>query len=90
MLTMATLSGYIALTRGVATLINVPAAQITSYLVSLSFFIGQSKAVPEPIRIMPLLAMPVLAVLVTMLYWIWRVRIRRSVRGMVASAGAAS
>jgi uncharacterized protein len=58
MLTMATLSGYIALTRGIATLINVPAAQITSYLVSLSFFIGQSKAVPEPIRIMPLPAMP--------------------------------
>ncbi len=30
-----------------------------------------------------LLALPVLAVLVTMFYWLWRVRVRRSFRGMV-------
>ena len=29
----------------------------------------------------PLIALPVVAVLVTMLYWLWRVRIRRSLRG---------
>jgi hypothetical protein len=52
------------------------------WIAALSFFIGQAKVIPEPIRIMPLLALPVLAVLATMLYWLWRVRIRKSVRGL--------
>jgi uncharacterized membrane protein len=47
------------------------------FIAALSFFIGQAKVIPEPLRIVPLLALPVLAVLVTMLYWLWRVRIRR-------------
>lgn len=53
------------------------------FIAALSFFIGQSKVIPEPIRILPLLALPVLAVLVTMFYWLWRVRIRKTVRGLV-------
>ena len=53
------------------------------FIAALSFFIGQAKVIPEPIRIMPLLAVPVLLVLVTMLYWLWRVRIRQSLRGLV-------
>ena len=53
------------------------------FIVALSFFIGQARVIPEPIRIRPLLALPVLAVLVTMLYWLWRVRVRRSTRGLV-------
>lgn len=53
------------------------------FIAALSFFIGQAKVFPAPIRIRPLLALPVLAVLVTMFYWLWRVRIRRSLRGMV-------
>jgi uncharacterized membrane protein len=53
------------------------------FIAALSFFIGQSKVIPQSIRILPLLAMPVLAVLVTMFYWLWRVRIRRSFRGVV-------
>ena len=53
------------------------------FIAALSFFIGQSKVFPEPIRILPLLAVPVVAVLVTMFYWLWRVRIRRSLRGIV-------
>jgi uncharacterized membrane protein len=53
------------------------------FTASLSFFIGQAKVIPEPIRIRPLLALPVLAVLVTMLYWLWRVRSRRSLRCVV-------
>lgn len=55
-------------------------------IAALSFFVGQAKVIPEPIRIMPLLALPVLAVLATMFYWLWRVRIRRNFRG-VARAG---
>jgi len=53
------------------------------FIAALSFFIGQAKVFPEPIRIRPLLALPVLVVLVTMFYWLWRVRIRQSLRGMV-------
>ena len=53
------------------------------FIAALSFFIGQAQVIPEPIRIRPLLALPVLAVLVTMLYWLWRVRWRRSFRGLV-------
>jgi hypothetical protein len=53
------------------------------FIAALSFFIGQAHVFPKPIRIPGLLVLPVLAVLVTMLYWLWRVRIRRSLRGIV-------
>jgi uncharacterized membrane protein len=53
------------------------------FITALSFFIGQAKVIPKPIRIFPLLALPVLAVLVTMLYWLWRVRFRRTLRGII-------
>ena len=56
------------------------------FIASLSFFIGQAKVFPEPIRIPGLLALPVLGVLVTMFYWLWRVRVRRSLRGLVVSS----
>ena len=46
------------------------------FIAALSFFIGQADELPEPLRIYPLLALPVLMVLVTMLYWLWRVRRR--------------
>ena len=53
------------------------------FIAALSFFIGQAKVIPKPVRVTPLLVLPVLAVLVTMLYWLWRVRVRRSLRGIV-------
>jgi hypothetical protein len=52
------------------------------FIAAMSFFIGQAKVIPEPLRIMPLLAMPVLLVLIMMGYWMWRVRIRQSLRGL--------
>jgi hypothetical protein len=53
------------------------------FVAAMSFFIGQAKVIPKPIRIPGLLALPVLAVLVTMLYWLWRVRAkRRTERGI--------
>lgn len=58
------------------------------FIAALSFFLGQSDEIPAAIRILPLLAMPVLAVLVTMLYWLWRVRVRRFGRPVVAVATA--
>jgi len=53
------------------------------WIAAASFFWGQAKVIPEPIRITALLSVPVLAVLLTMLYWLWRVRVRRSLRGIV-------
>jgi uncharacterized membrane protein len=44
------------------------------FIAALSFFIGQARVIPEPIRIPGLLALPVVAVLVAMIYWLWRVR----------------
>ena len=50
----------------------------TAFLIAaFSFFLGQAKVIPKPIRIYPLLMIPPLIVLVTMLYWLWRVRGRR-------------
>jgi hypothetical protein len=51
-------------------------------IATMSFFLGQAKGIPSPIRIPALLALPVLAVLVTMLYWLWRVRIRQWLGGL--------
>ena len=48
------------------------------FIAAMSFFFGQAKVIPKPIRIMPLLAVPVVAVLVTLLYWLWRVRAKRT------------
>ena len=42
--------------------------------------------IPRPVRIPALIALPMLAVLVTMLYWLWRVRIRRPFRGIVGAS----
>ena len=50
------------------------------FIAAMSFFIGQADVIPKPLRIYPLLALPGLAVLVTMLYWLRRVRVRRTGR----------
>jgi cytochrome c-type biogenesis protein CcmH/NrfF len=67
------------------------------FIAALSFFIGQAKVIPEAIRNRGLLALPVLAVLVTMLYWMGRVRRKRALRivahapeGSVQALGARS
>jgi uncharacterized membrane protein len=52
-------------------------------IAAFSFFLGQAKVIPKSIRIFPLLAVPPLVVLATMLYWLWRVRVRRSHRSVV-------
>ena len=48
----------------------------------------QSDEFPKAFRIPALLAAPILAVLIAMLYWLWRVRVRRGLRGS-AGVGAA-
>ena len=44
------------------------------FIASGSFFLGQAKVIPKPIRILPLLAIPALLPLVLMFYWLARVR----------------
>ena len=50
------------------------------FIAAGSFFLGQADELPKELRIYPLLALPVLAVLVTMFYWLRRVRVRRTDR----------
>jgi len=51
------------------------------FIASISFYIGQADKLPEAFRIFPLLVSLALLPLVAMIYW--RLRIRRSVRGIV-------
>jgi hypothetical protein len=55
------------------------------FIAALSFFIGQADVIPPVVRIRPLLALPVVLVLATMVYWLWRVRLRRSLRGIIVA-----
>ena len=43
------------------------------WIASASFFLGQAKVFPEQLRIMPLLALPVVLVMAMMVYWLVRV-----------------
>jgi cobalamin synthase len=52
-------------------------------IAAFSFFLGQAQVIPKPFRIVPLLMIPPLLVLATLLYWVWRVRIRRRLRGIM-------
>jgi hypothetical protein len=53
------------------------------FIATGSFFIGQAKFIPAPIRVMPLLFVLGIAPLVILLYWMWRVRLRRRVSGLI-------
>ena len=55
------------------------------FIASGSFFLGQMKFVPEPLRVLPLLAALGVGPLFVLLYWMWRVRIRHSLRGLTMS-----
>jgi hypothetical protein len=55
------------------------------FIASGSFFLGQAQVIPEPLRIMPLLVVPAIAPLLAMVYWVWRIRTRRT-RGIVLPA----
>ena len=53
------------------------------FIASGSFFIGQMKFIPQPIRIVPLLVVLGISPLGVLLYWMWRVRLKRNLRGMI-------
>jgi uncharacterized membrane protein len=50
------------------------------FIATASFFLGQAKVIPKPLRIMPLLWIPVLVVIVMMIYWLVRLRLKGSPR----------
>ncbi|HSJ08505.1 MAG TPA: hypothetical protein VK928_01295 [Longimicrobiales bacterium] len=53
------------------------------FIAAMSFFLGQADEFPAWLRIPALLAVPVVTVPGVMLYWLWRVRMRRSFRGVI-------
>jgi hypothetical protein len=55
------------------------------FIASGSFFIGQMQFIPEPIRIVPLIVVLGVSPLVLLLYWMWRVRVRQNLRGMMTA-----
>ena len=82
-------SGGVQALRGTPRLVRHLWRMSTALLIAaFSFFLGQAKVIPKPIRIYPLLAVPPLVVLVTLLYWLWRVRAKRSTRGAAIGAAA--
>ena len=46
------------------------------FIATGSFFLGQMKFIPEPVRNVPLLLVLAFAPLLVLLYWMWHVRIR--------------
>ena len=56
------------------------------FIATGSFFIGQMKFVPAPIRYVPLLIALGFAPLFFLLYWMWRVRLRRGLTGLIIAA----
>jgi uncharacterized membrane protein len=77
-------SGGVRAIRGTPRLARHLWRMCTALLIAaFSFFLGQAKVFPKPIRIFPLLVIPPLVVLVALLYWLWRVRVRRALRGTV-------
>jgi hypothetical protein len=51
-----------------------------------SFFLGQVRFIPEPVRILPLLLVLAFAPIVFLFYWMWRVRVRGRMGGIVVGA----
>ena len=55
---------------------------VALFVAAMSFFFGQADEIPQALRIPALLALPVLSVLVSMIYWLWRIRIRKDLQGI--------
>ena len=55
------------------------------FIATGSFFLGQMKFIPQPIRFLPVLLALAIGPLVVLLYWMWRVRLRKQLKGLVIS-----
>jgi hypothetical protein len=56
------------------------------FIATGSFFLGQMKFIPEPVRIVPLLLVLAFAPILFLVYWMWRVRVRGRLSGIVVGA----
>ena len=56
------------------------------FIASGSFFLGQMKFIPEPIRFVPVIVILAVSPLLLLLYWMWRVRLRQNLRGLIQHA----
>jgi hypothetical protein len=54
------------------------------WVASASFFFGPPGRVPEAIRMPALLPIPVFVPVAVMLYWLWRIRSRKTLLGIVS------
>lgn len=59
------------------------------FIASGSFFLGQMKFIPEPIRNVPLIVLVAVSPLVMLLYWMWRVRLTQNLRGLMTASPTA-
>lgn len=55
------------------------------FIASGSFLLGQMTFIPERIRIVPLIVVLAVSPLVMLLYWMWRVRLRQNLRGLMTA-----
>ena len=55
------------------------------FIASGSFFLGQMKFIPERIRFVPLIVGLAVGPLVVLVYWMWRVRLRQNLRGLLTT-----
>ena len=53
------------------------------FIATGSFFLGQMKFIPEPVRIVPVLLVLGFAPILFLFYWLWRVRVRGRLNGIV-------
>ena len=60
------------------------------FIATGSFFIGQMKFVPAPIRFVPLMFALGIAPLPILLYWMWRIRLRRRLTGITVASQSVS
>jgi len=56
------------------------------FIATGSFFLGQMRFIPEPVRIVPLLLVLAFAPILFLFYWMWRVRVRGRLSGIVVGA----
>jgi uncharacterized membrane protein len=56
------------------------------FIATGSFFLGQMKFIPEPVRIVPLLLALAFMPIPLLIYWMWRVRVRGRLSGIVVGA----
>src|SRR3990170_2217121 len=56
------------------------------FVMTGSFFLGQRKFIPEPVRIVPLLLVLAFAPILFLVYWMWRVRVRGRLSGIVVGS----